>query len=379
MHFDCTFMRIVEVTNRKQLKEFVAFPDRLYRDCPQYVPALHSDQIRSLTSCAPLEYCSHRLWLAVDEEGKTLGRISAMINPRYNELYGKKCCRFGWFDTVEDFAVAKALVDTASAWAAENGMKQIHGPLYYNTLGKQGMLVEGFENTPQFNTIYNYPYYPEFLERMGFIKECDWIQSVVEGVEVPERLVRIADRLKERYKLRVADVDKLVKDEKKVQAFIQMYSDSFYGSVYNFIPFTESEKKELARESLSMISDRSSTVIVDEDGEVAAFGIANPSISGALKKAKGHLFPFGWFYILKALYGRNDTMDMLLNGASPKWQGKGLNALLHCYSSVKFAKAGVRYSISNPQIETNSAAKVWEGYDTARPFMRRRCYIKDLD
>lgn len=379
MQFICIYMRIVEVTTRKQLKEFVAFPDRLYRDCPQYVPALHSDQIRSLTSCAPLEYCSHRLWLAVDDGGRTLGRICAMINPRYNELYSKKCCRFGWFDTVRDFDVAKALVDTASAWAADSGMTQVHGPLYYNTLGKQGMLVEGFENTPQFNTIYNYPYYPEFLERMGFVKECDWVQYIMTGTEVPERLVKIAERLRERYHLSIANLGKLLKDKEKVQSFLQMYSDSFYGNVYNFIPFTESEKKELARESLSMVSDRSSTVLVDADGEVAVFGIAIPSISEALKKAKGRLFPFGWIYLLKALYGHNDTMDLLLNGASPQWQGKGLNALLHCITSVKYTKAGVIYSISNPQIETNSAAKVWEGYGSSRLFMRRRCYIKDID
>lgn len=372
-------MRIVEVTTRKQLKEFVRFPDRLYRDCPQYVPALHRDQIRSLTSCAPLEYCTRSLWLAIGDDGKTAGRICAMINPRYNELYGKKCCRFGWFDTVEDFEVAKALIDVALEWASRNGMTQIHGPLYYNTLGKQGMLVEGFGNVPQFNTIYNYPYYPEFLERMGFVKECDWVQYVMKGTQIPERLYRISDRLRERYELHTAEIRKLVRDKEKVQAFLQMYSDSFYGNVYNFIPFTDAEKEELARESLSMISDRCSTVLVDKDGEVAAFGICFPSVSRALQKARGSLFPFGWIYLLKALYGRNDTMDMLLNGAAPKWQGKGLNALLHCIGSAKYARIGAEYFISNPQIETNSAAKVWEGYESSSPFMRRRCYIKNIE
>ena len=153
---------IREISSKRDIRKFIKFPDRLYRDCPQYVPALHGDQMKSLTSCATLAYCKRKLWMVYDEKGEIVGRISGMINPRYNELYSKKRARFGWFDTIEDIEVARLLLSTAEEWAREEGMTEIHGPLYYNTMGKQGMVVEGFENLPVFNTLYNYSYYKDF-------------------------------------------------------------------------------------------------------------------------------------------------------------------------------------------------------------------------
>ena len=165
---------VVEVKTRKDLRRFVAFPDELYKDCPQYVPALHADQVKSLTRAAALSYCTRKMWMVMDGK-RVAGRICAMINPRYNERYQTKRVRFGWFDSVQNFEVARLLIETAEAWAKEQGMTEIHGPLYYNTLGKQGMLIEGYENIPPFNCLYNYPYYNDFMERLGFEKECDWV------------------------------------------------------------------------------------------------------------------------------------------------------------------------------------------------------------
>ena len=157
---------IREISSKRDIRKFIKFPDRLYRDCPQYVPALHGDQMKSLTSCATLAYCKRKLWMVYDEKGEIVGRISGMINPRYNEFYSKKRARFGWFDTIDDIEVAKLLLSTAEAWAREEGMTEIHGPLYYNTMGKQGMLVEGFENIPVFNCLYNFSYYKDFVEQL---------------------------------------------------------------------------------------------------------------------------------------------------------------------------------------------------------------------
>ena len=144
--------KIVEVTRKRDIRKFIKFPDDLYRDCPQYVPALHADQMKSLTDVPTLRYCKRKMWMVLDGK-KVVGRICGMINPRYNDLYSKKRARFGWFDTIDDFGVAKLLLDTAEDWARSEGMTEIHGPLYYNTLGKQGMLVEGFENIPPFNCL----------------------------------------------------------------------------------------------------------------------------------------------------------------------------------------------------------------------------------
>ena len=371
--------RITEVLpdDRKMLKRFIRFPDELYRSCRQYVPALHSDQVRSLTSCAPLAYCEHRMWLAMDGD-RVVGRICAIINPRYNELYSAKRARFGWFDTIDDIEVASLLISTAEAWAKSKGMTEIHGPLYYNTLGKQGMLVEGFENIPPFNCLYNFPYYRTLIEKLGFEKECDWVQyRIVANHGVPEKTRRLADCLQERYNLHSGSIDELKKDPSKVRAFFKVYSDSFSKSVHNFIPFTDAEIEEEARSVMPYLSDKLSTILLDDDGNVVAFGISFPTISPALQKAKGRLFPFGWFHLLRAMHDY-ETTDLMINGAVPEWQNTGVSAIYYKDMADKALKIGNRWAITNPQIESNSAVNIWNCYEH-EPFMRRRCYIKKID
>ncbi len=369
--------RIVEVKTKRDLRKFIRFPDELYKKCAQYVPALHSDQYNSLVKCSTAKYCPHKMWLAVDEKGRVAGRICAMVNPRYNDLYGKKRARFGWFDTVEDFKAAELLIGTAEKWAAEQGMDEIHGPLYYNTLGKQGMLVEGFENTPPFNCLYNYPYYNDYVERLGYEKECDWLQYKLPAQGgTTERIIKFAALLKERYKLHEGSIEKLKKDKEMVKKFFDMYNKSFATSVLNFIPFTDEEIEEEAASVMPFLSDKTSSVVLDENNELVAFGITFPSISEALKKAKGRLFPFGWFYLVKALKNYR-VVDLMLNGAVPEWQNKGVSSIYHQSMAVKYKAMKTMWAISNPQIETNSAVNVWSHYDNEL-YMRRRCYLKKI-
>lgn len=372
-------MQIIEVKTRRELRKFVEFPDKLYAECPQYVPALHKDQIETLESYPAKEYCKQKMWMAVDEKGNVYGRICAIVNPRYNELYGKKCCRFGWFDVVDDYDLALELMRTASNWAKAQGMTQIHGPLFYNTMGKQGMLVEGFQNTPQFNTIYNHPYYPEFLERMGFVKECDWVQYKVLDNIATERVRLISQRLQERYKLHAVPVEEYVQDSARVEQFLKSYSEIFSRSVYNFIPLTESEMKAEAAAFIPMLRNEYCAIICDENGDLAGFGICMPSVSEAFKKAKGRLFPTGWYHILKAMKGDdNPVCDLMLMGGAEQWEGKGIAAVIHTVSAENRKNLHIEYNITNPQIETNSAAKVWASYNSEL-YNRRRCYIKDID
>jgi len=367
---------ITEVTTRRDLRKFIGFPDKLYRDCPQYVPALHSDQVKSLTKVSTLKYCTRKMWLAW--EGRTVvGRICGMINPRYNERYGKKRARFGWFDTINDLEVARLLLDTAEQWARENGMDEIHGPLYYNTLGKQGMLVEGFDNIPPFNCLYNFPYYNDLVTALGYEKECDWLQYKMRADQpLPEKVTRIADLLGKRYNLHEGSIEKLKKDKKLVRHFFDVYNESFAESVYNFIPFTDEEIDEEAASVMPFLSDKTSVIIMDENDELVAFGICFPTISPALQKARGRLFPFGWWHLLRAI--RNlDTVDMMINGAVPQWQNKGVSAVYHCAMSRRCIQYGTHWAIANPQIENNSAVNVWSKYENEL-FMRRRCYIKKI-
>lgn len=368
--------RIIEVETKKDLARFIKFPDELYKDCPQYIPALHSDQKKSLTSVSTLKYCTRKLWLALSGD-KVVGRICGMINPRYNELYSKKRARFGWFDTINDIKVASLLLGTAEKWAKDNGMNEIHGPLYYNTLGKQGMLVDGFENIPPFNCLYNYPYYNDLVQALGYEKECDWLQYEMDSMQpVPEKLSRVSKMLKERYKLHEGSIATLKKDKKLVRHFFDVYNESFAKSVYNFIPFTDEEIEEEAASVMNYLDDKTSVVILDENEELVAFGICFPTISLALQKARGKMFPFGWIHLLKALK-KYDTVDLMLNGAVPKWQNTGVSAVYHCAMSERCHKYGIKRAIANPQIETNGAVNVWSRYDN-KLFMRRRCYVKSI-
>ena len=370
--------RLIRVSGRKDLRRFISFPDLLYRGCPQYVPALHSDQMHTLTADAALEYCTHAMWMVFDGE-KPVGRICAMVNPRYNALYGKKCVRFGWFDCTDSSEVAGLLLGAAEKWGKEQGMDTIHGPLFFNTLGKQGMLIEGFENVPPFNCIYNYPYYPALVEALGFRKECDWVQYRMHSqLGVPEKTKRMAALVQERYGLHFGSLDKLRKDKALVRRFFRIYSDSFKDKVYNFIPFTEAEIEQEARSMVPFVNDRNSVLLLDENGEIAAFGICTPSISGALQKARGRLFPFGWLYLLRA---KNDfsLMDLMINGAVPAWRNKGVSSLYYMKMAEKAKEFGFGDCISNPQIETNAAANIWKAYPDHSLYMRRRCYIKEIN
>lgn len=367
---------VVEVKTRKDLRRFVAFPDELYRNYPQYVPALHANQLRLLTRGATLAYCSRKMWMVLDGN-KVVGRICAIINPRYNERYQTRRVRFGWFDVIDDFEVARLLVGTAEAWAREQGMTEIHGPLHYNTLGRQGMLVEGFENVPPFNCLYNFPYYNDFMTRLGFVKECDWIQyKMVANHGVPDKARRVSRMVMERYNLHFGSLGRMKRNPELVRKFFRVCNESFASSVYNFVPYTDEEIDEEARTIRPFISDKASSLLFDEHDEIVAFGISFPSISRALQKAKGHLFPFGWFYLWRALQNF-ETTDLMINGAVPKWQNTGVSSVYYREMADKAIKLGSRWAISNPQIESNSAVNIWNSYEH-ECYMRRRCYIKSI-
>lgn len=370
--------RVKEVLGKRDLKRFIKFPARLYEGCGQYVPPLHKGQEHELMHAASLQYCRRKMWLAENEAGEVVGRICAVINPRYNEKYGTRRVRFGWFDLINDLRVAEVLFAAAEGWAREEGMDEIHGPLYYNTLGRQGMLIEGFDKLAPFSCLYNYPYYVDIMQQLGFEKECDWIQYMMpadQGVE--DKLKAISSRIMERYRLHVADFDKLKKDREMVRKFFKTYNECYDGTVYNFVPFTEAEIEEEIDTIIGQLDKRLCCVIMDEDNEVAAFGVAIPSLSTAMQKAKGSMFPFGWYHLLKAM---NDFthLDLMLEGAAPKWQNTGISAVFHGMMAAQFQALGSKWALANPQIETNTAVNVWGRY-THELWLRRRCWIKKIE
>ena len=281
---------IREISTRKDMKRFSRFPLKLYKNHPQYVPALVMDEVRSILNSPSMKYCSRKIWIACNPKGEIIGRVVGIINPRANELYDYKRVRFGWFDVIEDYSVASALIDKVIEWGASAGMTEIHGPLGYNTWNKQGMIVEGFENLPQFNCIYNYPYYPEFLERMGFSKEVDWLQYIMPAQQpIPDKVERINEMILKKYNLRVLKWKSIRNFQPYINNFFDVYNKSFM-TVQNFIPLTAEEIKACTRFYIKLINPDLSCFVVDSNNKIVAFSISFPSISRALQKAKGHLF-----------------------------------------------------------------------------------------
>lgn len=366
-----------EVQNAHEFRQFYQFQNRLYRDCPTYVPSLDFDQKHTLAHSPCLDYCQQHLLLCFDEDGKIAGRCCAIINPRYNELYGTRRMRFGWTDFIADFEAARTLLSAAEAWGRSQGMTEIHGPLGYNTMYKQGLVVEGFDSVPQSNNLYNFPYYRDYLERLGFEKEADWIQyRFPVGQPLPEKLHRLAALLQERYHLQIADIEQLKKRKDLIAKFFKEYNASFL-SVRNFVPFTEKEIAEEGANYIGRLSNELSCIILDPEEDIAAFGICIPSLSQALQRANGHLFPLGWWHLWRA-QRQYDTVDMMLVGVSPKWHDKGLSAILHSHLGRTWQQRGVKWCISNPQFEDNSALKVWDTYSQKTLYIRRRVYCKSL-
>ena len=366
-----------EVSNAREFKQFYQFQNRLYKGCATYVPSLDFDQKHTLAHSPCLDYCLQKLLLCFDEEGRVAGRCCAIVNPRYNELYGKRRMRFGWTDFIEDFEVARLLLTAAEDWGRSQGMNEIHGPLGYNTMYRQGLVVDGFDSVPQSNNLYNFPYYKDYLERLGYVKEADWIQYRFDTDQLlPEKLHRLAELLMQRYNLRIARIAQLKKRRDLIAKFFKEYNETFL-SVRNFVPFTEREIAEEGGNYIDRLSDDLSCIVLDGDEDIAAFGICIPSLSKALQKADGHLFPLGWWHLLRA-QKKYETVDMMLVGVSPKWKDKGLSAILHSHLGRRWQELGVKECISNPQFEDNPALKVWEAYQRKELFIRRRIYIKTI-
>lgn len=365
-----------EVKSKSDFRKFINLPYRLYKDVSQYVPNLKRDEREIFTKAPALEYCELKMWIVLKGK-KCVGRVAGIINPRYNDLYNRDCVRFGWIEFAEDIAIASLLLGAVEMWGKERGMTQIHGPMGYNTWYKQGMLVKGFENTPPINCIWNFEYYPKFLGELGYQKESDWVQYILPaGQGVSEKLEHLSNVLMKRYPLSFVDVREIKQNSDLVDKFFETYNETFKKVPY-FIPLTDREIECLGKSYIKLLRPEINCFVVDDKRQIAAYGICFPSMSEGYKKANGRLFPFGWYHILKS-FRKYDVIDLMMVGAGPLWQNKGVSAIFHNKLAKDFALQGIKYGITNPQNESNPAVKVWDDYSEKELFMRRRCFVKGI-
>ncbi len=369
---------IKEVISKRELKKFITFPDKLYAGNKYWIPSLHSQEMNTLhkDKNPAFDFCEVKYWLAY-KDGKIVGRIAGIIVTRYIKKWKNKYARFGWVDFIDDDNVSKALFDTLETWAKDKGMGAVHGPLGFTDLDPEGMLIEGFDELGTIVTIYNYPYYPEHLERLGYKKDIDWVEFEVKVPDkLPEKIERIAAVVKKKNKLQILNATKSKDLLPYAKEIFQVINEAFE-PLYGVVPLTEKQIDKYIKHYFSMIRPDFVSLILDEQNKIAAFGITMPSLSKAFQKAKGKLFPLGLFHIMKALK-KNDRVDLYLVAVRPDLQGKGVNSLLfnnlfNTYKSNNIIKAE-----TNPELESNTKVQAqWKFFDR-RQHKRRRCYIKQL-
>lgn len=362
------------------LKRFTEFQIDLYDGNPWFVPPLVSDDVATLDpkENPAFDFCESAYFMAY-RDGKPAGRIAGIINRQVNEKSHSRTARFGFVDFIDDHEVSAALFKAAEDWARSKGMEKIIGPLGFTDLDHEGMLVEGFEELSTMATIYNYPYYPEHMDRLGYKKESDWLEFQMEVPDaIPDKYNRIAEIVKKKFGLRVLKYSSRKRIKKEYgHALFHLVNDA-YKNLYQYSTLTERQIEYYINIYLGLLNLELVTLVVDEAGKLVGVGISMPSMSRALQKSKGKMFPLGWYHLLKGLKGKNDRVDLLLVAVHPDYQNKGVNALLFQDLIPYYIKNGYRYAESNPEMETNSKVQSQWEYFTTRQHRRRRSFEKKL-
>lgn len=367
-----------QFSSRTLFKAFLKFPYKLLKDDKMFIPPLYMDEKNTFNpkKNPALEWCEFMIFLAYKED-KLCGRVCAIVNSKANEIWNRKYLRFGWLDFTDDADVSNALFAKLEEFAKQKGLEKIVGPMGFTDMDKEGMMVEGFDTLCPMAALYNPPYYPKHLERIGFTKEVDWVQYEIPASQpIPEKILKINNLISEKYNLRI--VPEIKKSELVERYGYKIFStlNKAFSGLYGYVPLTDKMIQYYIKQYFPFLDKKLICLVVDEKDDVVAFGISMPTLSRALQKSKGRLFPFGWYHILKALKNY-DYIDLYLNGVDPEWQNKGVHSIYYAKMNENYIKLGSKMAIANPQLETNQASQVWTKYDS-KVAIRRRAYIKNV-
>lgn len=370
---------VKKVRNRRDLRKFVHFPNELYKDNPYYVPQIESMDRDTLTPSKnhAFEVCEGQYWLAFDEKDCVVGRVAAIINRRYNEKVGEKICRFGWIDFIDDNGVSEALIHAVEGYAKEKGMDIVSGPTGFLEFDAAGVLVEGFDQLPTAYGKYNAPYYEKHLLALGYKKEIDFVEfRIIVPDVIPERYARMAKMVAEKYNLHQAPLSERNDIDPYLDGVFKCLNAA-YSNLHGFSELTPGQCEDLKKQFLTNINVDYISIVLDSDNTVVGFGVALPSLSKAMQKAKGSLFPFGFVHLLKALK-HNDTIDLLLIAINEQYQSKGVNAMIFDKFAQGITKNGIKYIESTRELEDNTEVQnLWHPFDHYI-HKRARVYIKNI-
>lgn len=368
-------LEIVEVKTRKELIEFIKFPFKLYKKNPYYVPPLIEFELSTLDreKNPAFETSDADYWI-VKKKDEIVGRIAAIV--LHEELKEKKLGRFGWVDFIDDINVSRLLIETASEWVKQKGAKAIHGPMGFTDLDFEGALIQGYDKLATQATIYNFPYYIDHYKELGLTIAATWVElrGKVPG-KIPERMTRAVSLVKSKYNIRI----KKFRNSKEILRYapgvFQILNDS-YSSLYGYYPLSQKQVEYYVSLYFGLIRKDFVSIVVDENDEVIGFGLTLPSLSHALQKAKGSLYPFGFIHVLKAFYF-NSYVDMFLIGVKPEWQRKGAHALIFENLNRVYLQNKIRYVASGPMLENNNnVLNIWSQFDLGIGDIKRSAFKK---
>lgn len=371
-------LKIVEVSNKKTRTDFVNFPYQLYKNNKYWVPPIKADEKKSLLADKnpAFKFSKAKFWVAYKDE-KCVGRIGGIIIQAWIEKNGKKYGRFTRPEFIDDYEVAQKLFQTVEQWLREQGMEKMHGPLGFSNLDHQGVLVEGHECLPSIGSDYHHAYYQKHYERYGFKKEIDWLEfRLTMPDSLPEKSIKVGNMILKRYKLKIVTFRSKKELSNYTHKIFDLFNDAF-SELYGTYPFTDEMKQYYIDKYFPVLNPEYVKIILDDEDKLAAFIIAIPSLSKAMQKANGSLFPLGWWHIVQA-FKNPIEMDLLLTGVHPKFQKMGLAAILTNKIWETGHNAGVKYVETTGMLENNHVAiQMWKSFEHIQ-HKRKRAYIKDL-
>ena len=369
-------VEIVSVKTKAQLRAFVTYPYKLYEGCENWVPALEGDEYDTFNPAknGAFDFCEAESYLAY-RNGEIVGRVAAIINHKADD--DGAIVRFGWLDFIEDEQVLRALIGAVEKWGAERGRREIRGPWGFTDMDKEGLLTEGFEHLSPFTCLYNYPYYGPMLEKMGFKKDVDWTQR---SISIPDQLppmFQYANLVEERFGVHtITGVSMNEMNRRYGMEIFHMYNEAF-APLHGFSPLTDQQIKKYLQTYVPILDKDFISVAVNKEDKPVGFLFCVPTLSKAVKKARGKLFPFGFIHILRALK-KNDTLEALLIGVLPEYQACGVPVLMFKDLHEGCLRRGIKTILLNPQLEENYKVQtLFEAYDP-QPYMRRRAYKKSI-
>jgi hypothetical protein len=370
---------IKEITNKHELKKFIKFPIKLYKDNAYFVPPIIKSELLTLArdKNPAFEFCESKYWLALNENNTIVGRIAGIINNRYNQKVGKTFARFGWLDFIENETVLHALFQTVEAWARERNAEYIHGPLGFSSFDSSGVLIEGFDELPTAYGKYNFSYYSKLIEHCGYTKEVDWVEyKVTVPYTMPERFTRLSEMIEKKYNLHTIKLDSKKELTGYAKEMFQLINKT-YNKIYGFNELTDKQTDDLLKKFIPLLRLKYISIIQNAENKMVGVGICVPSLSKALQKCRGKLFPFGFIHLNKA-FRFNETIDTLIIAIDPEYTSKGINALIFNQIGSSIIANGFKNIETTRELENNfQVMNLWNKLEY-RQHKRSRSYFKKL-